>query len=216
MPTKKIQKSEIITAALEILKTEDLASLTARRLAEMLDCSVQPIYINFASMDDLERTALTEIKALYYEYMNQGAQHPQPYKGMGLAYIRFARDYPNYFKLLFMSETGLSPETFIEQDNAGDSILKYGMAMSGLDLAEQKKLHLKVWIFTHGLATLVATGTIELGDAEVESLLTDSVLALVAAAQKNTQKNAQKNVQKNASKKPTGGGRYFDQSPTNH
>lgn len=192
MPAKKVQKSEIIAAALEILRTEDFASVTARRLAELLECSVQPIYVNFSSMDELEQAALSQIKALYYGYMSQGAQHPQPYKGMGLAYIRFARDYPNYFKLLFMGKTELSAENFIEQDDAGDNIIKYGMAMSGLDFAEQKKLHLKVWIFTHGLATLVATGTVQLSDSEIGTLLTDAVRALVVAAKK----------------KPTGGGRY--------
>lgn len=186
MPARKIQKVDIIQAALEILKTEDFSGVTARRLAEMLDCSVQPIYVNFASMEDLEREAVNSIKALYYEYMNTGACEPLAYKGMGLAYIRFARDYPNYFKILFMGETQLSADSFIEQDSAGDQIIERGMELTGLDYTEQKKFHLKVWIFTHGLATLVATNTVQFSEAEVERLLTETVRELVAGHQKKS------------------------------
>lgn len=41
---KKIKKEDIVKAALEIIKTENLDDLTARRLAEALNCSVQPIF----------------------------------------------------------------------------------------------------------------------------------------------------------------------------
>ena len=179
MPARKIQKADIVRAALDILRTEDFSSVTARRLAEMLECSVQPIYVNFANMDDLEREALNSMKVIYYEYMNAGAREPLAYKGMGLAYIRFARDYPNYFKILFMGQTGLSADSFIEQDDAGNQIIRRGMEMTGFSYEQQKQVHLKVWIFTHGLATLVATGTVRFDDREIEHLLTESVRELV-------------------------------------
>ncbi len=198
MPARKIQKSDIVQAALEILKNEDFSAVTARRLADMLGCSVQPIYVNFASMDDLERSALETIKALYFEYMNAGAREPKAYKGMGLAYVRFARDYPNYFKILFMGKTELTADSFIEQDSAGDRIIERGMEMTGFSYEMQKKFHLKVWIFTHGLATMVATGTVQFDESEIVRLLTETVRELVAGVKK----------------KPAGGGRYFESQPT--
>lgn len=179
MPARKVQKADIVQAALEILKTEDFSGVTARRLAEMLDCSVQPIYGNFASMDELEQEVLNSIKALYYEYMNVGAHEPLAYKGMGLAYIRFARDYPSYFKILFMGETRLSANSFIEQDSVGERVIERGMEMTGFSYEQQKQVHLKVWIFTHGLATLVATSTVQFDDREIEHLLAESVRELI-------------------------------------
>jgi len=190
MPTKKIQKSDIIGAALEILKTEDFTAVTARRLAEMLDCSVQPIYLNFTSMDELERGALEAIKTLYYEYMQTGAREPQAYRGMGLAYIRFARDYPNYFKLLFMGKTDLSADAIIEADDSNDGIIEHGMQMTGFDSATQKAFHLKAWIFTHGLATMVATGTVQFDQAEIDRLLTETVAEMAAGAKQNRSKKS--------------------------
>ncbi|MCI9177146.1 MAG: WHG domain-containing protein [Clostridia bacterium] len=37
-------------------------------------------------------------------------------------------------------------------DSAGDDIIKAGQKLTGLSYEEQKKFHVKVWIFTHGIA----------------------------------------------------------------
>lgn len=177
---RRITKTEILQTALEQLKTKSLEDLTARQISEQLNCSVQPIFYNFSNMDELKSAALKMIHDLYLEYMAEGALTAKPYKGMGLAYIKFARDYPNYFKLLFMNQTDLTPENFISQDNSGNDILRYGREMTGFDEDLQRAFHLKVWIFTHGLATLVASGTVQFSDADVERLLTETAQEIVA------------------------------------
>lgn len=142
--TKKVQKADIIHAALKISETEPLDDLTARRLAQELNCSVQPIFYNFATMDELKAAALDTMYQIYLDYMNEGAESPHPYKGMGLAYVRFARDYPSYFKHLFMTRTNHNLETFIDQDAADDKLIQHGARFSGLDPDTQKRFHMKV------------------------------------------------------------------------
>lgn len=176
---RKVQKADIVHAALKISETEPLDSLTARRLAQELNCSVQPIFYNFATMDELKAAALDTMYQIYLDYMNEGSESPHPYKGMGLAYIRFARDYPGYFKHLFMTRTNHDLETFIDQDVADDTLIRHGMQFSGFDNKTQRQFHLKVAIFTHGLATLIATGTAQITDAEVDALLTSTVHELL-------------------------------------
>lgn len=90
---------------------------------------------------------------------------------MGLSYIRFARDYPNFFKLLFMAKSRLSPHDFIVKDDMGNGILRQGQSFSGLTGEQQKAFHLKVWVFTHGIATLAATDTVKFTDDEIRELL---------------------------------------------
>ena len=189
---KKVQKADIIHAAIKIAETEPLDNLTARRIAQELNCSVQPIFYNFATMDELKAAALDTMYQIYLDYMNEGSKAVQPYKGMGLAYIRFARDYPGYFKNLFMSHTSYSLEAFINQDAADGKLLQHGAQFSGLDPDAQKDFHLKVFVFTHGLATLVATGTVQITDAEVDALLTHTVRELLTGHKQLTKgtKNA--------------------------
>lgn len=73
---KKVQKEDIVKAALEIIKTESLDEITARRLAKELNCSVQPIFYNFATMDELKSVVLDTIYHIYINYMNYGAEQP--------------------------------------------------------------------------------------------------------------------------------------------
>ena len=42
-----------------------------------------------------------------------------------------------------------------------------------------------MWIFTHGIATLVATKTINFSDQEIEDLLTKEFQALMSLAKNN-------------------------------
>lgn len=200
---KKVQKADIIHAALKISETEPLDSLTARRLAQELNCSVQPIFYNFATMDDLKATALDTMYQIYLDYMREGSESPHPYRSMGLAYIRFARDYPGYFKHLFMTRTSHDLESFIDQDSTDAALIQHGMDFSGLDADAQKHFHLKVFIFTHGLATLVATGTAQITDAEAETLLTHTVHELLTGhKQLETMKNQQPGNPKTLTKEP--------------
>ena len=106
-PIKRVQKEDIIKVTLEILKKEDMKSVNARKIAKELNCSVQPIYHNFKNMEDLKQVVFKEMYKLYQEYMIKGSKEEKSYKGMGLAYIKYAKDYPNYFKLIFMNKTDL-------------------------------------------------------------------------------------------------------------
>ncbi len=178
-PIRKIEREDIINVSLEILKTEDMDSLNARRIAKELNCSVQPIFYNFKNMEDLKNAVFSEIYNMYREYMIRGSKEEKSYKGMGLAYIKFAKDYPNYFKTIFMNKTDLTPDLFIDNDDIGNNVIKYGMKFTGFDYDKQKNFHLKVWIFTHGLATLVATKTVKISDKEIEDLLEETVIEMV-------------------------------------
>lgn len=178
-PARKVEKQDIIKATLDILKKEDIESVNARRIARELNCSVQPIYHNFENMEELKKEVFEEMYKIYQEYMNKGKMNEKSYKGMGLAYIKYARDFPNYFKLIFMQKTELSPERFIDNDDMGNDVIQKGMELTGFSYKEQKKFHVKVWMFTHGIATLVATGTVKLSQEEVDNLLQETVSEMV-------------------------------------
>lgn len=174
-PSKKFQRDHIINVTYEIVKNEGLQVVNARRIAKELNSSVQPIYLNFSTMEELKNAVIEKIYHTYIGYMRQGAAEEKAYQGMGMAYIRFARDYPNFFKILFMTESNLSPDCFIQNDHMGTDVLQKGQVFSGLSLEEQKKFHLKVWIFTHGIATLAATSTVRFTDEEIMELLSSTV-----------------------------------------
>lgn len=183
-PVRKVQKEEIIKKALEILEKEDVESLNARRIAKELNCSVQPIYHNFENMEELKNAAFLEMQCIYQRYMQIASKKERAYKEMGLAYIKFAKDYPKYFKALFMNKTNYTPESLIDNDNTGNNIIEKGMEVTGFSYEEQKKFHIKVWIFTHGIATLVATNTVKMTEKEIDELLQTTVKSMIVGTKK--------------------------------
>lgn len=175
-PISKFQKDDIIKAAYEIAQKEGLEGINARKIAKNLGCSVQPIFHNFTSMEELNREVYLRIYNKYKEYMLKAKESKhKPYREMGLAYIRFAAEYPEFFKIIFMQHTNLSAENIILNDDMGNDVIKTGLELTGLTFEEQKKFHVKVWIFTHGIACLVATKTVEFKDNEIANLLEEFV-----------------------------------------
>lgn len=175
-PTKKFQKEEIIDITYKIVEKEGFHSVNARRIAKEMGGSVQPIYRNFATMEELNKAVCDKIFLKYQETMKQATDEHKPYLEKGMAYVRFAREYPEFYKIIFMQESKMDLEEFIQSDiettkNVMESITKK-FDISKEDL---KDFHIKIWIFTHGLACLVATKTVNFSDDEIRKLLLDTV-----------------------------------------
>ncbi len=175
-PVRKFKKEDIINVAYEIVKNEGYQGINARRIASELKCSVQPIFHNFSSMEELNKEVYSKIYNKYKEYMIKGRNSKvNAYKQMGIEYIKFAKDYPEFFKILFMQKTDLSAESIVVNDDMSNDVIKKGQILTGLSYEEQTKFHVKVWIFTHGIACLVATKTVQFTDEEIAVLLENTV-----------------------------------------
>ena len=107
MPPKvKITKDEILKAALGIVRKGGALALNARALADALGCSTQPVFSNYPGMDELRADVDRAAYELYREYLSSGAKRSDvpKYKAFGLAYIEFAKEEPELFRLLFMCD----------------------------------------------------------------------------------------------------------------
>jgi AcrR family transcriptional regulator len=173
MPPKvKITKENIIDTALDIVRSK--ASLNARTLAAALNCSTQPLFSNFASMDELRLAVLDKANVLYEEYIIreiESGKYPA-YKAAGMAYIRFAREDRELFKLLFMRDR--TNEDVPQTLDFGQRIETIVQNSTGLDPVEVKLFHLEMWAYVHGIASMAATGFADPDNELVSRMLTDA------------------------------------------
>ena len=197
-PIKKYDRKQIIETAFLLTKKEGLENLNARRLARELNSSVNPIFNNFKNMEELKKEVYNKIYELYKSYMLREDSSENKYKQTGLNYIKFAKDYTEFFKIIFMQATPLNVEKFIMADDAGNDVIKKGQKLTGFSFEEQKKFHSRVWIFTHGIACLVATNTVNLSDEEISELLETTVRQMIIGYKKEKKNENEKN---NRSKK---------------
>ena len=79
-----------------------------------------------------------------------------------------------------MSETGLRPGAFVSKMGAEYKEIEKLVRLS-THLKEEgiKDFHTKMWIFCHGIATLVADNTIQLTDEQIQELLSCEFQALM-------------------------------------
>lgn len=179
MPPKvKITKEEIIHAAVDITRKFGVQAVNARTVAAVLNCSTQPIFSNFETMEALHSTVVEKASAICREYLQQEVEsgiYPV-YKATGMAYIRFAKEEKELFKLLYMYDRATDPV-------ADDMELLTNMETvvhknTGLDAENAKLFHLEMWVFVHGIATMFATGYLDMEWELVSKMMTDAYRGL--------------------------------------
>ena len=176
-PKSKYTKEEIISAAFEMTRESGIASVTARGVSARLGSSAKPIFGLFANMEELHREVIKAADGLYQSYLQEdmaAGKYP-PYKASGMAYIRFAREEKELFKLLFMRDR--SDEEQIHGTEM-DYIIPLICKITGLDTDTAWQFHLDMWIFVHGIAAMTATGYLDWDEEKAGEVLTDAYLGL--------------------------------------
>ena len=179
MPPKfMFTKKEIAAAALNIVRSAGMSGLTARALAAELGCSVKPIFGLFRSMEEVQQEVLTAANELYQSAIQSGmssGKYP-PYKASGMAYIGFAREERELFKLLFMRDR--SGERIEEDRESIRPLLELIQKNLGVSEDDAYLFHLEMWVYVHGIATMIATSYLDWDDELVSKVLTDAYVGL--------------------------------------
>lgn len=180
MPPKvKITKEDIVNTALQVVRIGGVQAINARTIASMLGCSTQPVFSNFANMEELFQAVVESAQKRYRWYTQQemaSGQYPA-FKASGMAYIRFAKEEKELFKLLYMCDR--SGEAITEDSDLDREMNDLVQKHTGLEKEEAMLFRLETWAFVHGIATMFATGFVDLEWELVSRMLTDCYQGLM-------------------------------------
>lgn len=182
-PKSKYTREEIISVALDEVRRNGFDALTARSLAGALGCSPRPIFTVFDSMDEVQSGVIAAARREYDEYVRVGLTETQAFKGVGTAYIRFATEQPKLFMMLFMHDNLGTPSisSALESvDNSADKILNSIVEGYGLGVEVAHKLYMHMWLYTHGIATLIANRVCAFSSDDISNMLTEVFTGLLA------------------------------------
>ena len=96
-------------------------------------------------------------------------KYPQ-YKAFGMAYIRFAREERELFKLLFMCDRGDQPFVPTQDFDASVNII---MKANGVTKERAELMHLEMWSCVHGIAVMTATSFLTLEEELISDMISD-------------------------------------------
>jgi AcrR family transcriptional regulator len=114
---EKIETREIILdAARELFITEGYEGVSMRKVAEKIEYSPTAIYVHFKDKEELFHELCHEDYARLAAEFQSAALPADPIeriRAIGQTYINFGLQYPNHFKLMFMTP---NPQKFSELD----------------------------------------------------------------------------------------------------
>lgn len=173
MPPKvKITKSDIIKTTVELVRSSGEQAINARAIASALNCSTQPIFSNFSSMEELQSEVVAAAYELYLSFLKNDAESGKypTYKAFGMAYIRFAKEEKELFKLLFMCDREGAEFVASPDFEASVEII---MKANKISRKKAELMHFEMWACVHGIATMLATSYLSLDWDNISNMITD-------------------------------------------
>ena len=181
-PTVKYKKEQIVQAAMDVVRRKGIDAVTAREVARELQVSVGPIFTWFETMEQLKAEVYELAKELYRAYIRRGLTGPVPFLGLGQQYIRFAKDEPELYKLLFLTRpgavTGGAMDALrLSQDLARESVMR----IYNMDAKTADSYFRDLWLVVFSFATLIVTDDCPYTDEEMSAVLTEVSLSVCKA-----------------------------------
>lgn len=177
--TEMIKKDFLIDTAFLLAKEEGFENVTARKLAAAAGCSTQPIFRLYENMEDLWKDVYERAVEFFESfYDNYPKNNLEPFVDLGMAYISFANNEAQLFKLLFMGHKGAYVKSLYEilNGDAGNVAAEFKKAKT-YGTFDPQDLFTKMWIFINGIACMTITGDYDLGEKQTLDLLKKTLRA---------------------------------------
>jgi AcrR family transcriptional regulator len=160
-------RRKILKAARELLVKRGYDAVTMREIAKRIEYSATALYKHFADKDELVRELCREdFTAFAQRFVEHVATAGDPVERMaraGLVYLGFAEEYPEHYRLMFMTELPPTPPEAGERDDPAhnayvflrglvDELMRGGYLreeLTDVDLVAQS-----VWAGVHGAVAL--------------------------------------------------------------
>ena len=181
-PKNKFTKEEMTAAALRVVRTRGIDGLTAKTMADELGTSTQPIFTGFGSMDGVRQAVYAAAVRAYDGYTNAGLHEKIPFYGVGMQYqyIRFAREEPELYRLLFLTKT--QEYSAVKSMQHLQAIVRPALMDIYHITEDEADLYFRdLWLVVHSLSTLIVTGDCPYSDQEIGGILTGFSISIFSS-----------------------------------
>lgn len=168
---KEIDKQRILDAAYKLAVRGGIESLTARNIAKAVNCSTQPIYLEFKNMQDLRNQVLARISDELKSNNLQQNFTGEPLIDLDLSYLYFAKEHVDLFRAMFVD--GKFGNQMIVDTLMGLGIEKFKQQFDAEQYSDERLKHIVIsnWIAATGLATLLINKMVNFTQAQMISVL---------------------------------------------
>lgn len=180
-PRVKFSREEIVQAALDVAREKGADAMTTRDIAAKLGVSTQPIFTYFRSMREVRAAVHAAAETFYQKYAAEGLAEEIPFLGYGMRHIRFAREEPELYRLLFLTHDAGEKGAMDAMRHSLDYVKEPLERIYHISEAEAERYFRDLWIVVYGIAALIVTGDCPYSDAEIGAILTGFSLSICKA-----------------------------------
>lgn len=182
-PKKKFSREQIIEAAFDIARKEGMDRITIRKVADHLESSIAPIYVNFRDVEELKKEVIKKIAHLSRQLLNEH-DSGRPFYDIGAASLKFASEYSVLFRDFVMKQNHYLQDYDREMGTRLVEHMKKDDELKGFTDEELSMILFKMRVFTTGLSVMVANGLLpkEYGGDKNRELLEQVGTDLIEAA----------------------------------
>ena len=176
---KTITRDQILTAAYEVVANNGFSKFTARNIATQMKCSTQPIYLEFANMDDLKQELVKAIFTHLSEDIFTREVTGNRLIDFGLNYIDFATKEKKLYRALYLEDSGNGS---MMQETSFYWFKKLAIDQSeyaNLSESEIKSIYIGFWIMATGMASLMSAGILEFVQEDVIKALQETLTIVI-------------------------------------
>lgn len=191
----QISKDIILQSALELLIEKGYQAVNIKTLSQKIGCSTQPIVWHFSNMEGMRK----ELAEYALNYANEKMRSPvngmEAFTNVGAAYVEIAFEEPYLFRYLYMSgDSGCLAENFDILTTADENVAMAEQIAAQLKIPITKVdiYYRNMMIYTHGLASFIASGLIKATEEEVWKMiknLSDELLSQASLSRPNDKTN---------------------------
>jgi AcrR family transcriptional regulator len=182
-PTAVITEEKILKAAFEIVRVQGLEYLTARNIAQKLNCSTQPVYRIYDNMDEVkDRVYGMAVSLMRDQIFSYQDDQNSPALNMAIGFLHFAKQERYIFQFVYLSgykSFDLSHEVFMGDTLSMKSML-HSKRFRAIDENKQKNIFIKISIYLIGIGTMINSGTLKMDFHETIEMVREMYEALLS------------------------------------
>ena len=181
-PKNKFTKEEMVAAAVRVVRARGIDALTAKALSAELGVSTQPVFTCFHTIDEAKREVCSAAERVYDRYVGEGLQMPISFLGVGMQYMRFAKEEPELYRLLFLTKHEDGGSSAMDALHHSQDLVRESLQQTyHIDAPTADRYFRDMWLVVHSLATLIVTGDCSYSEQEMSEILTGFSVSLCKA-----------------------------------
>lgn len=184
-PKQKITREMILEAGFQLVRKSGIDIVNSRNIAKELSCSTQPVFSQFATMEELRKGVFDYACDKFVDEVLQNADNPDFLRLSTLWYMNLMRNEKNLYKLLYFSSgfnNGRLTDVLIGSFKSNHKMIEKMQKDYSLDETACQDILLRSFSCLHGIGSLITFNGFEISDSEIADLLKRTVRDMVHGA----------------------------------